>query len=62
MKKRFSVSSVLNLGSLLTFAAFPLLYMGVTNDSLMSTCAGLLLVVAAMLTPFAARICGKDCM
>lgn len=52
--KNLSASTILNLGSIATFAAFPFLYSASYNNSGGSLAAGLALIVFSMITPFAA--------
>ncbi|MDR1534463.1 MAG: hypothetical protein LBU64_05115 [Planctomycetota bacterium] len=52
---KFSASTILNIGSLATFAAFPLLYSAAHGGSALPLLPGGALIVLGMIAPFAAR-------
>jgi hypothetical protein len=57
--KKLSVSTILNIGSLASFAAFPLLYSAVYGGETLSLVLGLGLIAFSMATPFIALNRGK---
>ncbi|MCL2000244.1 MAG: hypothetical protein FWG74_02315 [Planctomycetes bacterium] len=60
MKKRLSQSTILNLGSLITFVAFIFLYTGLDNDNYASMLLGMALIVVSMFAPFLSRFLAKQ--
>lgn len=52
---KLSASTILNLGSAATFAAFPLLYSAAYGGSGVFLAIGIALMVFSMVTPFIAR-------
>ena len=53
--KNLSRSTLLNIGSAATFAAFPLLYSAAYGDGSAALFAGMALVLCSMILPFIAR-------
>lgn len=53
--KNISSSTILNIGSIATFIAFPLLYSAVYGGGTTVLCAGVALVIFSMAIPFIAR-------
>lgn len=53
--KKLTQSTLLNIGSLATFIAFPLLYAAVTGGGGFFLWSGFILLGLGALTPFAAR-------
>ena len=58
--KTLNASTILNLGSLATFIAFPLLYTAAGGDNVPALWGGLALLAGGIAAPFAAwKICRK---
>lgn len=53
--RKLTQSTLLNIGSLATFVAFPLLYAAVTGGEAPFLWGGFILLALGALTPFAAR-------
>lgn len=54
---KIHASTILNIGSIATFVAFPMLYSATYSGSALTLGLGMGLVLFSMITPFAARKC-----
>ena len=59
MLKKVSASTMLNLGSLAAFIAFPLLYAAAFGDSPGILAFGMVFIAFSMFAPFIAGRCGS---